>query len=44
MGKINIRRTIEFGGVYTIGQWEAIFGPVAGDIVDALREKVRQGK
>ena len=44
MGKINIRRTIEFGGLYTIGQWSAIFGPVASDIVDALQDKIRQAK
>jgi hypothetical protein len=41
VGKINIRRTIEFGGLYTIGQWKIIYSAVAGDIVDALKKKIR---
>jgi len=44
VGKINVRRTVEFGGVYSIGQWSIIFGRVAGDIVDKLKDKVAQGR
>ena len=44
VGKINVRRTVEFGGVYSIGQWSIIFGRVADDIVDKLKDRVAQAK
>jgi hypothetical protein len=43
MGEIDSRRTIVFGGLYTIGEWKDIFGPVTDDIVDALKVKIKQG-
>ena len=43
-GTIRVRRTTETGGLYSVGQWKTIFQPVAGDIVDALKQKIRQGK
>ncbi len=42
LGIIRARRTIEMGGIYTIGDWRSIFGPVAGDVVDELQKKLGQ--
>ena len=38
---VNARRTVDAGGAYTIGAWEAIFGHVADDIVNGLKEKLK---
>ena len=43
MGPINIQRAINFGGLYTIGDWKSIFGAVADDIVDQLQKKMQIG-
>ena len=40
VGNIEARRTIAFGGGYTIGEWKRIFNRVAIDIVSDLREKI----
>ncbi len=44
LGKINSRRTISFGGGYTIGAWKTILKPVAKDIVSEMEKKVKQEK
>ena len=38
---VNARRTVDAGGGYTIGAWETIFGQVADDIVNGLKEKLK---
>ena len=43
MGTINIQRSVNFGGLYTIGDWKSIFGSVADDIVDQLQKKMQKG-
>ncbi len=43
-GTIKARRTIEMGGIYSIGQWKHIFGAIAGDIVSELKAKVSESQ
>jgi hypothetical protein len=40
VGTVRARRTVSFGGAYTIGAWRSIFSSVAGDIVSELRAKL----
>ena len=40
VGTVRARRTVSFGGVYTIGAWRTIFSSVADDIVSELRSKI----
>jgi hypothetical protein len=37
------RRSVHWGGAYTIGAWRSIFGEVAGDIAADLRVRIEQG-
>lgn len=39
-GSEQARRTVSFGGGYTIGAWKTIFRDLAEDIVEDLREKI----
>ncbi|MDA8098994.1 MAG: DUF4410 domain-containing protein [Nitrospiraceae bacterium] len=40
-GALDARRTVDFGGAYTIGAWEKVFDEVAWDVVQDMREKIR---
>jgi hypothetical protein len=40
-GSVDARRTVSFGGAYTIGAWRAIFASVAKDVVGELRSQMR---
>jgi hypothetical protein len=40
VGTVRARRTVSFGGVYTIGAWRTIFSSVADDMVSELRSKI----
>jgi uncharacterized protein DUF4410 len=40
VGTLKARRTVSFGGVYTIGAWRTIFEDLAGDIMKELRSKI----
>ena len=40
VGTVQARRTVSFGGAYTIGAWRSIFSSVADDIVSDLRSKI----
>ncbi len=42
VGTVRARRTVSFGGVYTIGAWRTIFASVADDVVSELRAKIRK--
>jgi len=42
LGKINSRRTISFGGAYSIGAWQTILKSVAKDIVNEIEKKIKQ--
>ena len=42
IGSVEARRSISFGGLYTIGAWMTIFPSVAEDVVDELQSKLRQ--
>jgi uncharacterized protein DUF4410 len=41
-GSVDARRTVSFGGAYTIGAWRTIFASVAKDVVGELRSQMRQ--
>jgi hypothetical protein len=41
VGLVRARRTISFGGAYTIGAWRTIFASLADEIVSELRSKIR---
>lgn len=41
VGTVSTLRKVEGGGLYTIGQWRHIFDPVAADIADQLKKKLR---
>ena len=38
VGEIQTHTSVDFGGAFTVGAWETIFGDTAADIVDELRE------
>jgi hypothetical protein len=40
VGSVDARRTVSFGGGYTIGAWRTIFASVAKDVVDELRAQI----
>jgi hypothetical protein len=40
VGSAEARRTVSFGGGYTIGAWRTIFADLAGDVVSDLRAKI----
>jgi hypothetical protein len=40
VGRVRIRRTVDAGGLYTVGAWRSIFSTVAGDIVSELKSKI----
>ena len=40
VGTVRARRTVSFGGAYTIGAWRTIFASVADDVVSELRSKI----
>jgi len=42
VGTVRARRTVSFGGAYTIGAWRTIFASIADDIVSELRAKIRK--
>lgn len=42
VGTVRARRTVSFGGGYTIGAWRTIFASIADDIVSELRGKLRK--
>jgi hypothetical protein len=41
VGNADARRTVSFGGAYTIGAWKTIFASVAKDVVNALRTQMQ---
>ena len=41
---VRARRTVSFGGAYTIGAWRSVFGSVADDIVSELRTKIARSE
>jgi hypothetical protein len=44
VGTVRARRTVSFGGAYTIGAWRGVFGSVADDIVSELRSKIARSE
>ena len=40
VGSVEARRTVSFGGQYTIGAWRTIFRSVAKDVLQELRAKI----
>jgi hypothetical protein len=40
IGKVKVKRTVEMGGLFSTGQWKAIFKTVAKDIVRELKDKL----
>ena len=42
VGTVRARRTVSFGGAYTIGAWRTIFASVADDVVSELQSKLRK--
>jgi hypothetical protein len=40
LGSVDARRTVSFGGAYSIGAWKTIFGSVANDVVSELRKQI----
>jgi len=40
VGTVRARRTVSFGGAYTISAWRTIFATVAADVVSELRSKI----
>ena len=40
VGTLRARRTVSFGGAYTIGAWKTVFGSIAEDVVKELRTKI----
>lgn len=42
VGTVRARRTVSFGGGYTIGAWRTIFASVADDVVSELQSKIRK--
>jgi len=43
VGTADARRTVSFGGAYTIGAWKTIFASVAKDVVSDLRAQLARG-
>jgi uncharacterized protein DUF4410 len=43
VGTASVVRSVETGGLYSIGQWKAIFHTAAKDIVDDLKSKLQAG-
>lgn len=42
VGTVQARRTVSFGGAYTIGAWRTVFASIADDVVAELRGKLRK--
>ena len=42
ISEVDIRRSISFGGLYTIGAWASIFNKVAKDVVKEVYEKKKK--
>ncbi len=42
VGSVDARRTVSFGGAYTIGAWRTIFASVAKDVVGELRSQMQK--
>jgi hypothetical protein len=40
VGSVDARRTVSFGGAYSIGAWKTIFSSVAKDVVKELRSQI----
>lgn len=40
VGSVDARRTVSFGGLYSVGAWATVFGSIAEDIVGDLRTKI----
>lgn len=40
VGSIRVVRSVEMGGVYSVGEWKEIFATVARDIVSEVKDKV----
>ena len=40
VGTIRVVRSVEMGGVYSVGEWKEIFATVASDIVNELKDKL----
>ena len=41
VGSVDAKRTVDAGGLYTVGAWETIFRSVADDVIVQLREQVK---
>jgi Domain of unknown function (DUF4410) len=40
VGKVKARRTVDQGGVFTIGAWKKVFSDVSEDIIADLKQKI----
>ena len=40
VGNVFARRTVEAGGLYTVGAWKGVFETVAEDLVEELKAKL----
>lgn len=41
VGSVDAKRTVDAGGLYTVGAWETIFRSVAEDVIVKLEEQVK---
>jgi hypothetical protein len=41
VGSVEARRTVSFGGAYTIGAWKTVFASVAKDVVKELQTQMQ---
>ncbi len=41
VGSVDAKRSVDFGGGYTIGAWETIFRDIANDVISKLAEQVK---
>jgi thioredoxin reductase len=43
VGSVDARRTVDAGGLYTVGAWKTVFVDIAGDMATELEEKIVKG-
>ena len=41
VGKVKVLRTVDVGGLFSVGQWKVIFHTVAKDLVGELKTKLK---
>jgi hypothetical protein len=42
VGSAEAKRTVDAGGLYTLGAWKTIFGSVARDVVNDMRSQIKK--